>query len=43
MWESRDFQTKDGKVIKAIASFYTRGFDEFSTGVSPAPDVNFHL
>jgi hypothetical protein len=37
MWESRDFQMKDGKVIKAIAFFDTRGFDEFWTRLSPAP------
>ena len=35
MWESRDFQMKDGKVIKVIAFFDTRGFDEFWTRVSP--------
>jgi hypothetical protein len=37
MWESRDCQMKDGKVIKAIAFFDTRGFDEFWTRVSPGP------
>jgi hypothetical protein len=37
MWESRDFQMKDGEVIRAIAFFDMRGFDEFWTRVSPAP------
>ena len=37
IWESRDFQIKDRKVIKAIAFFETRGFDEFWTRVSSAP------
>jgi hypothetical protein len=37
MWESRDFQMKDGKIIKAIAFFDMRGVDEAWTLVSPAP------
>ena len=43
MWESRDFQMKDGKVIKAIAFFDTRGFDEFWTRVPPAPWLQLSL
>jgi len=37
MWESRDSQIKDEKVMKAIAFFDMRGSDEFWTRVSSGP------
>ena len=34
---TRYFQTRDAQVVKAIAFFDTRDFDEFWNRVSPAP------